>query len=64
MRVKLLRKVRKYAEWLIDNNLRNFKTVNGRVVQLSYPHCYRWAFHWMFGERWDYHADRAKRKGS
>lgn len=58
MKVKLLHKIRSYAESLIIRKLFKFTTNNGIVVGLSYVSGYGWAFDWMMGERLDYHSDR------
>ena len=60
MKVKLLRKVRSYARWLIKNKLYGFTTTWGEVTGLSYSVEYKWAFFWMLDQRLDYHADQAK----
>lgn len=60
MRTRLLKKVRRYAETLFDTKLARFKTDNGRVTGISYVHEFGWAFHWLLGERLDYHADMEK----
>lgn len=60
MQTKLLKKVRRYAENLLENDLTRFETENGRVTGISYTHEFRWAFYWLLGERLDYHADREK----
>ena len=60
MKVKLLRKVRSYARWLIVTKLYKFTTTWGEVTGLSYSTEYKWAFDWMFGQSLDYYADRDK----
>ena len=60
MKVKLLRKVRSYARWLIKNKLYRFTTTWGEVTGLSYSTEYEWAFYWMFEQRLDYYADQSK----
>lgn len=60
MRTRLLKKVRRYAETLLDSKLTRFKTENGRVTGISYVHEFEWAFLWLIGKRLDYHADMAR----
>ena len=60
MKVKLLRKMRSYARWLIVKKLHRFETTWGKVTCISYSPEYKWAFDWMFGQWLDYHADRSK----
>ena len=60
MKVKLLRKVRSRARWLINNKLYKFETTWGEVTGLSYSAEYRWAFDWMFGQRLNYSTDQSK----
>lgn len=57
MRTRLLKKVRRYAETLLDSKLTRFKTENGRVTGISYVHEFEWAFSWLLDKRLDYHAD-------
>ena len=59
MKVKLLRKVRKYAAWLIDSKLTGFGTTNGKVTSITYSCEYGWAFEALMGESIDC-EDRAK----
>ena len=60
MRTRLLKKVRRYAECLLENELTRFQTSNGRVTVISYTHRFEWAFMWLLGKRIDYDADREK----
>ena len=60
MKTKLLRKLRREAESLIDSKLFRFRTEWGIVTALSYAHDYAWAFEWMFRKRLDYYEDHAK----
>lgn len=60
MKVKLLRKVRRRAEYIFYDRIFRFTTTNGRVTGLSYDLDYEWAIEWMFDERLDYQKDAKK----
>lgn len=60
MKIKLLRKIRREARDIFDDEISRFETINGKVTCLRYNASYKWAVYWMFGERLDYREDRCK----